>query len=203
MKRPLLIVIAGPNGSGKTSITQKILLHEWVEECVYINPDNIAKDTFGDWNSQEAVLKAAKLATQIREDCIAQGKSLIFETVLSSDDKVDFIRKAKSKGYFIRLFFVGTESPAINASRIVQRVMEGGHDVPITKIISRYSKSIANCCVVSTIVDRVYLYDNSVELQDPKLLFRVIDGDAVKEYGKINDWAEPIYQHIHAHNRIE
>ncbi len=203
MKKPLLIVIAGPNGSGKTSITQKILLHEWVEECVYINPDNIAKDTFGDWNSQEAVLKAAKLATQMREDCVAQGQSLIFETVLSSNEKVDFIRKAKSMGYFIRLFFVGTDSPAINASRIVQRVMEGGHDVPISKIISRYSKSIANCCVVSTIVDRAYLYDNSIELQNPKLLFRVIDGDFVKEYGKINDWAEPIYQHIQAHNRIE
>lgn len=35
---PLLIVIAGPNGSGKTSITSKILKHEWVEDSTYINP---------------------------------------------------------------------------------------------------------------------------------------------------------------------
>ena len=196
MKKPILIIIAGPNGSGKTSITNKILQHDWVENCEYINPDNIAKDIFGDWNSDEAVLKAAKLSTQMREDFIANGKSLIFETVLSANDKIDFIKRAKQKGYFIRLFFVGTESPTINASRIAQRVMEGGHDVPITKIISRYSKSISNCCVVCKIIDRAYLYDNSVEFEEPKLLFRVIDGQITKEYIKINKWAIPVFEFI-------
>lgn len=196
MKKPVLIVIAGPNGSGKTSITSKILQHDWVEDCVYINPDNIARDTFGDWNSAEAVLKAAKLATQIREDCLNQNKGIIFETVLSADDKIAFLQKAKAKGYFIRLFFVGTNSPTINASRIAQRVMEGGHDVPITKIISRYSKSIANCCIATQIVDRAYLYDNSVDFQEPILLFRTADGKISKEYGLLNDWAVPIAQFI-------
>ena len=38
--RPVLIVVAGPNGSGKTTITSKILRHEWLENAVYINPDN-------------------------------------------------------------------------------------------------------------------------------------------------------------------
>lgn len=199
-KKPILIVIAGPNGSGKTSITNKILEHEWVEECVYINPDNIARDTFGDWNSLDAVMKAAKLATQNREDCINKSESLIFETVLSADDKIDFIKKAKDKGYFIRLFFVGTESPIINASRIAQRVMEGGHDVPITKIISRYGKSIANCCVASKIVDRAYIYDNSVDFEDPKLLFRVIDGNVTKQYEYISNWAKPIIEFIKNHS---
>jgi len=196
MKKPVLIVIAGPNGSGKTSITSKILQHEWVENCVYINPDNIARDTFGDWNSKEAVLDAAKLSTQIREECIAEGKGLIFETVLSAEDKIDFILRAKENGYFIRLFFVGTESPTINASRIAQRVMEGGHDVPIGKIISRYGKSITNCCIVSSIVDRAYIYDNSVDFAEPQLLFRVADGVITKEYRLINEWAQPILNFI-------
>lgn len=195
-KKPILIVIAGPNGSGKTSITHKILQHEWVENCVYINPDNIANETFGDWNSLEAVLKAAKLSTEIREKCIEESKSLIFETVLSASDKIDFIQRAKNKGFFIRLFFVGTESPTINASRIAQRVMEGGHDVPISKIISRYSKSIANCCIVSKIVDRTYIYDNSIDFEEPNLLFRIADGKITKEYASINEWARPIQQFI-------
>ena len=195
-KKPILIIIAGPNGSGKTSITHKILEHEWVQNCVYINPDNIAKDTFGDWNSHEAVLKAANLAAQIRQDCIAQRKSLIFETVLSASDKIEFIQLAKQQGYFIRLFFVGTENPTINAGRIAQRVMEGGHDVPISKIISRYSKSIANCCMAATLVDRAYLYDNSAQFEEPKLLFRVVDGSVAKEYEPINNWALPILHFI-------
>jgi predicted ABC-type ATPase len=196
MKKPVLIVIAGPNGSGKTSITSKILQHEWVENCVYINPDNIARDTFGDWNSKEAVLDAARLAMKIREECIEEGKGLIFETVLSAEDKIDFILRAKAKGYFIRLFFVGTDSPTINASRIAQRVMEGGHDVPITKIISRYGKSITNCCFVSSIVDRAYVYDNSIDFAQPHLLFRVGDAVVTKEYRSINEWAKPILQFI-------
>ena len=58
--RPVLIIVAGPNGSGKTTITSKILRHEWLENAVYINPDNVAQEKFGNWNSPEAVLKAAQ-----------------------------------------------------------------------------------------------------------------------------------------------
>jgi predicted ABC-type ATPase len=196
MKKPTLIIIAGPNGSGKTSITHKVLQHQWLDNCVYINPDDIAKDTFGDWNAPEAVMQAAVLSTQMREDCIAEGKSLIFETVFSAPDKVDFVKRAKEKGYFIRLFFVSTESPTINASRIARRVMNGGHDVPISKIISRYSKSIANCCIVSKIVDRAYIYDNSVEFAEPTLLFRVINGASIKEYPTSIQWGQSMLDFI-------
>ena len=45
--KPVLIVIAGPNGSGKTTITSKILKHEWLENALYINPDQVAQDRFG------------------------------------------------------------------------------------------------------------------------------------------------------------
>lgn len=194
--KPKLIVIAGPNGSGKTSVTDKILEHDWMEGCVYINPDNIARDVFGDWNSPEAVLKAANLAAQLREDCLSKQESLLFETVLSAPDKLDFIQRAKQAGYFIRLFFVGTDSPVINASRIAQRVMEGGHDVPISKIISRYTKSIVNCALAASLADRTYIYDNSVGYADPKLLFRVHDGKLEKIYSTVNDWAKEILKSV-------
>ena len=105
MEKPKLLIIAGPNGSGKTSVTNKILKHEWIEGCEYINPDNIAKDIYGDWNSPDAVMSAVRHAAETREKCIANGRSLIFETVLSAPDKISFIQQAKQKGYFIRLFF--------------------------------------------------------------------------------------------------
>ncbi len=50
-RRPILCVIAGPNGSGKTSTTEKLLANQWTSDCLYINPDNIAQEQFGDWNS--------------------------------------------------------------------------------------------------------------------------------------------------------
>jgi predicted ABC-type ATPase len=188
--KPVLIVIAGPNGSGKTTITSKILKHEWLENALYVNPDQVAQDRFGDWNSPEAVLKAARYCEEQREACLRQGQSLIFETVLSTDSKVDFIRRAHEAGYFIRIFFVSTAHPAINAARIAQRVMEGGHDVPISKIISRYQKSILNCKRVAAIADRVYIYDNSVDDAEARLLFRMTDGRPFKRYtDDIPEWA--------------
>ena len=189
--RPVLIIIAGPNGSGKTTITSQILHHEWLENSVYINPDQVAQERFGDWNSAEAVRQAAEYCADWRERCLADKQSMIFETVFSADDKLDFIRRAKQAGFFIRLFFVCTESPIINAARIAGRVMKGGHDVPIAKIISRYQKSIINCKIATTIADRVYLYDNSVDGHEARILFRFADGAIIKRYtDDIPLWAQ-------------
>ena len=188
--RPVLIVIAGPNGSGKTTITSKILKHEWLEGAVYINPDQVAQDRFGDWNSPKAVMQAAQYCEEERETCLRNKQSLIFETVLSSEGKVDFIRRAREAGYFIRLFFVSTNHPSINSSRIAKRVMKGGHDVPIPKIISRYQKSIVNCKRCVSLADRVYVYDNSIDDVDARLLFRMTDGQLFKQYvDEIPEWA--------------
>ena len=192
--KPELIVIAGPNGSGKTSVTRKFLHHEWAEGTVYINPDEVAEEMFGGWNSKEAVIKAANYCAEWRERCLTTRTSFVFETVFSAEDKIDFILRAKQKGFFIRLFFISTSSPSINASRIAQRVMEGGHDVPITKIISRYYKSIVNCETIAPVVDRLYVYDNSVNYQDAKLQFRLTNGIIVKTYVEdIPEWARNIY----------
>lgn len=192
IEQPKLIIIAGPNGSGKTSVTDKILEHQWIENCVYINPDNIAQDDFGDWNSPEAVIKAANRAAELREECLLKREGILFETVLSAADKIDYIKRAKEAGYFIRLFFVGTDHPSINASRIAHRVMEGGHDVPISKIVSRFTKSIFNCSIIAPLVDRLYVYDNSVEYAEPKLLFRASNGRLEKIYIEVNVWSQII-----------
>lgn len=191
--KPELIIIAGPNGSGKTSITQKFLHHEWAEGTTYINPDQVAKDIFGNWNDSGAVLKAANYCSELRERCLAEKKSFVFETVFSAQDKIDFVIRAKEAGFFIRVFFISTSNPAINASRIANRVMKGGHDVPITKIISRYYKAIRNCKTISPIIDRLYIYDNSIDDADARALFRLSDGNLAKQYTTdIPDWAKTL-----------
>ena len=190
---PLLIVIAGPNGSGKTTITSEVLESEWLEDAVYINPDTVAQEKFGNWNSPEAVREAALFCEQWRERCLANRESLIFETVMSALDKLDFIRRAKKAGYFVRIFFISTANPTINAARIARRVMKGGHDVPIPKIISRYIKSIANCAEIAPVVDRLYVYDNSIEDKKAVPLFRLRNGVMGKQYvDTVPEWAQNI-----------
>ena len=61
---PMLIVIAEPNGSGKTTITSEVLKSDWLEDAVYIDPDNVAQDRSGNWNSPDAVREAAIFCEQ-------------------------------------------------------------------------------------------------------------------------------------------
>lgn len=192
-RRPVLCVIAGPNGSGKTSTTEKLLANEWAEDSFYINPDNIALEQFGDWNSQEAVLKAAKEATHLRYQCLENKKSFVFETVFSSQEKLDFLKLAKEAGFFIRFFYVCTNDPKINILRITQRFLNGGHEVPISKIISRYYKSLALAAEAISIVDRAYVYDNSRNNELPLLLYRTVNGKLFKKYlADIPIWAKSL-----------
>lgn len=111
----------------------------------------------------------------------------------STPEKLDFIVRAKNAGYFVRLFFVCVNDPSISAQRVAIRVMEGGHDVPISKIISRYYRSIENCVKSVSYIDRVYFYDNSINDEAPKLIFRVADSKIVKTYTKLPAWVKPIH----------
>lgn len=195
IRKPTLCVVAGPNGSGKTTTTVQLLNDEWTADSLYINPDNIAQETFGDWNSPAAVLKAAEIATRQRYECLLQGRDFVFETVFSSAEKLEFLQKAKSAGFFIRLFYVCTSTPTINAARIAQRYLNGGHEVPISKVISRYYKSLQNAAKAIAIVDRAYIYDNSIDGQLPRLLYRTVEGVVFKKYtDDIPEWAQTICQ---------
>lgn len=173
---PVLNVIAGPNGSGKTTFAREAAAQGWLDGCDYINPDQIAQDEFGSWNDRDAILKAAHRAEEMRRDALAAGRSLAFETVFSAPDKLEFLREAGAAGYVIRFFFIATSSPAINAGRVAQRVLEGGHDVPVTKIISRYKGSMKNAAAALTFVDHGYVLDNSVDGRPAQLGFRTSDG---------------------------
>jgi predicted ABC-type ATPase len=180
--KPRLLFVAGPNGSGKTTITKRIVAHEWARDILYVNPDEIAEQKFGGWNEPKAILAAAQDAAKLRHAAIADGQDLMFETVFSGPDKLQFITDAKRAGYFIRGFFINTSDPAINAGRIARRVMEGGHTVPIEKIISRYSKSLANFAAILPLLDRGYVFDNSIDNVPAKLLFRTEDGKIKRRY---------------------
>ncbi len=192
--KPELVVVAGPNGSGKTTATRRLLVHSWGQGCLYLNPDEIAQNEFGGWDSPEANLQAARKVEQVREECLRLKKSVMFETVFSAPDKVEFVQRAKEAGFFIRLFFICTDDPSINSRRIARRRGEGGHTVPEDKIVRRYAKSIANCAAVIKTVDRAYIYDNSVEDRDPQLLFRTEEGALRKVYCQpVNEWARAIF----------
>lgn len=157
-KKPMILVLAGPNGSGKSTITT---FFEKVGK--YTNADDIVMATGMD------NMEAAKLVDKMRYDSIEKKEDFTFETVLSSEYKLNIMRKAKEQGYFIKCVFVLTIDPQINISRIESRVALGGHNVEKTKVIDRYYKSINNIKELLDICDIMHVYDNT---ETPKRIIR-------------------------------
>ncbi len=99
----------------------------------------------------------------IRHKLLEQNIDFTFETVMSSSDKVEFLRRAKDAGFRIYLYYIATEDPEINVSRIAHRVKMHGHDVPKDKIIERYFRSLDLLIDAVLLSNRAYIFDNSSE----------------------------------------
>ena len=149
---PEVMVFAGPNGSGKTTITK---LSKTVGQ--YINADDIKRASLC------SDMEAAKQAEKLRELMIEEQKDFTFETVLSTDRNLKLLQKAKSVGYFVRCIYVLTSNPNINVVRVNARKELGGHDVPEDKIRSRYSKALLLIPELVQVCDILHIYDNTVE----------------------------------------
>ena len=87
---PEIIVFAGPNGSGKTTIPRMARTIG-----VYINADDIKRSSLCSY------LEAAVKAEELREEMLEKGEDFTFETVLSTDRNLKLLKKAKEKGYFL------------------------------------------------------------------------------------------------------
>lgn len=106
---------------------------------------------------------AAAVADFIRNKLVTAKESFTFETVMSHPDKINLLRKAQITGYRTYLYYVATEDPGINISRIRHRIKMGGHPVPEDKIISRYHNSLELLLQAVQNTHRAYIFDNSGE----------------------------------------
>jgi len=104
---------------------------------------------------------ASSLVEAMRFELLDRKISLTFETVMSHPSKVEFLKEAKKKGYRTYLYYIATEDPEINISRVENRVIKGGHSVPKNKIKSRYLRSLDLLYDAIKASDRAYLFDNS------------------------------------------
>jgi len=165
-------MIAGPNGAGKTTLTDR-LRREGIDFGEYINPDDIAKGLSG--TPVEQVAKAQEIADKKREDCISAKRSFTFETVMSHPSKVEILVRAKEAGFFVQLYFIGTDDARTNIDRVANRVAEGGHNVPADKIVSRWHRTMELVHEAIRSVDYALVFDNSVAgivTGGPRLVFR-------------------------------
>lgn len=121
---------------------------------------------------------ASVVVDLLRTHLLQARTSFTFETVMSHPDKVEVLARARRAGFRTYLYFVATDDPAINISRVRNRVALGGHPVPEDRIVSRYHRSLDLLMDAIRHTHRAYIFDNSGDCSDPRQawLAEVTDG---------------------------
>ena len=168
---PNTFIFAGANASGKSTYIAHLLEHKIIYG-EYINPDLILKEELRLDETLENYLKAFEIADKKREDAIKHKRDMIIETVFSTQSKIDLVKKLKETGYNVTLFFTATESSDINVLYLKNRVENGGHDVPIKKLLDRRERGFKNIkeAIDNNLIDCIIFTDNSIIGQPPQII---------------------------------
>ena len=155
-----IIIIAGPNGGGKTTFAGEFLPKE--AHCpTFINADLIAAG-LAPFEPERAAFRAGRLMFEEIYSHAKKGESFSFETTLSGRGYAGLIPGWREDGYIVKLFFLRLASPELAIARVRQRVREGGHNIPEPVIRRRFAAGLLNFeHLYKPIVDEWALYDNS------------------------------------------
>jgi len=160
VKNKNVYVIAGPNGSGKTTFAT-MFLPEYVRCPNFVNADLIAQG-LAPFEPRSAAMKAGRLVLQQIQDFARQGVEFAFETTLSGKSYVHLFSELKTKGYALHLFLLWIPSAELAIARIKERVAEGGHHVPAEDVRRRFGRGISNFFhLYEPLLDSWMLFDNS------------------------------------------
>lgn len=137
-----LHIVAGPNGSGKTTFAESYFLKTH-NLPVFLNPDVIASG-IAPLNSESASFSAGRiLLTEIKRR-FDQRESFSFESTFSGKTWAPFLREAQSGGYRIVVYFLLLDSVQRNVTRVRERVLLGGHSIPKEAILRRHPRCFVN-----------------------------------------------------------
>jgi predicted ABC-type ATPase len=165
----LLVVIAGHNGAGKTTIYDERISDALVGLLTeHLNPDEIEKAITLDLgershSKEEFEELAAKEGARLRQQYLDQEISFSFETVLSDpkQDKVGFMAEARRRGYLVLLVAIGLDSIELSKARVAIRHAKGGHNVREDKIEGRYKRVLLNFAHGARVASLAIFFDNS------------------------------------------
>ncbi len=175
---------AGVNGAGKTTLYN---LYPVCANQFRVNSDEILRENNGDWRNAAEQTAAMKEAVKRIREYLEKGISFNQETTLAGHGVINFIQKAKERGYTVKLYYVGLESEELAISRVKDRINKGGHGIDEQDIRRRYSTSLQNLKKVIPLCDEVKIYDNTYQFE---LAASFIKGVMVEDYLHEHPWLE-------------
>ena len=203
MSRPVLFVLAGVNGAGKSSIGGHVLAQAGL---TWFNPDRFAREWMTSTGCSQADANAVAWAEGLRrlDEAVTQDRNHALETTLGGQTIAARLEAAAGT-HDVMVWYCGLASPELHISRVKARVAAGGHDIPESNIRVRWNTSLVNLIRLLPHLAHLRVYDNSAEaalgesVPDPVLLAEMVAGRFVgsRNADALNltpDWAKPLLE---------
>ncbi len=163
-QKPKIIIIAGCNGAGKSTIAPH-LLRDTFGLKDFVNADTIAQGLSA-FSPESVSMEAGRLMLKRLKDLAYGKKSFAFETTLATRFYAKWLAELQRKGFEFHIIFLWLNSPELAFERVRERVNQGGHNIPEEVIYRRYFKGLRNFFrLYRPIVDNWTVYDNSFEAE--------------------------------------
>lgn len=157
---PVLYIISGCNGAGKTTAS-KTILPEILNCREFVNADEIARG-LSPYNPEGVAFKAGRIMLERIDDLLAEHVDFAFETTLATRSYVQLVKEAQQAGYSVVLLYLWLDTVELAKNRVRIRVKNGGHNIPIDVIERRYRAGLQNLfSLYLPVVNEWLLFDNS------------------------------------------
>lgn len=203
--RPVLYVLAGVNGAGKSSIGGHLLRAAGLD---WFNPDTFARELVATTGCGQTTANGIAWAEGMRrlDTALTGGSNHAFETTLGGDTVAQKILDA-TRSHDVLMWFCGLDSPEHHIARVATRVASGGHDIPAAKIRERYPRAQLNLIALMPHLAHLQVWDNSADaapgeaVPDPVLVLEMENGRLSRPspgdpalFGQIPDWGKALVE---------
>ena len=154
-------LLAGPNGAGKSTL-YRALVREGIlgPPLEFVNADLHERAHLQHMTDPQQRSEAARAWAEARRTALMDARTpFASETVFSHPSKLRLIDTAQRHGFTVALYIVALDDPARLPARVAQRVREGGHPVPVERILARYPRTMEYLAQGLRQADVAYLYD--------------------------------------------
>ena len=176
MNNKNVYIIAGPNGSGKTTFANKFF-PDYAVCRNFVNADLIAQG-LSPFSPRVFAIKAGRIVLEQINEFAESGVDFGFETTLSGKSYANILKKLKVREYKLHLFFLWIPNSQLAIARIKERTLRGGHDVPSKDVRRRFTRSMVNLFrLYQPLLDSWMIFNNSGII--PTLIAKNIDGNLI------------------------
>ena len=194
---PIFHLLAGPNGAGKSTLYRALVSNGDIDKTLeFINADLYEQRHLQHIADLQKRSEAARHWADDRREALLTAKtSCVSETVFSHESKLALITRAQAIGFQVVLHVVSVSDPQRLPERVMQRVREGGHNVPAQRILDRYPRTMANLKIAVRLADLAFIYDSPDVGQGAHLLVAMCEKEQTSLFvDKPPVWVDLMFQ---------